>query len=92
MTGKFCIFTCKSDKSDMELKADNLGPDTARSLFAELVTQLQATSLWFLRKDIPIDITAPSAPVILNYLAQNCNRSQWVQVQRLKKWRLQNIK
>jgi hypothetical protein len=65
---------------------------TAQQTYATLIENLRFRALWFMKPNISVDITKPYAETILNHLAKQAPRSEWLLVRKLKKWRSLNIK
>jgi hypothetical protein len=58
----------------------------------ELIESQRARALWFLRPDIHVAITDPSAARVLSSLAQHGSREAWIRVRTLQRWRLQHTR
>ena len=65
---------------------------TAQRTYATLIENLRFRALWFLKPNISVDITKPYAETILNHIAKQAPRSEWLMIRKLKKWRSLNIK
>jgi hypothetical protein len=65
---------------------------TAQQAYLTLLENLRFRALWFMKPNISIDITNPYAETILNHIAEQAPRSEWLLIRKLKKWRSLNIK
>lgn len=64
----------------------------AQQEFRALIENCRSRSLWFMKSDLPIDIMGPYADAMLDHIAQQSPRSDWLTVRKLRRWRSRNIK
>jgi len=70
---------------------ENLTLEEAQQIFRHLVEKNRSRCLWFTNPLISVDITRKNADRILNQIARKAPRSSWLEVRKLKRWRLQNF-